>query len=236
MPSRRCSCLGYSPRCGIALRALTSAFVNFSRPARAGERSRTPGNRFSPILKLRAIDIAAVPIDDVPARFAEQVLYEEDFVITMRAGHPFALKPSPEHYCEMQHVVVSQTGDDHGILDDALAKLGLSRRVLLTVPTFVSALAAVAETDLIAAVPRRFLSIHRRQFGLEAAEPPIPLERSRIRAIATRASMMDAGLAWLFNLLAETVHHADIGPQELRRGAARHGPSNEKAATEMTEL
>ncbi len=167
-------------------------------------------------LETRAIDIAAVPIDDVPARFAEQVLYEEDFVIAMRAGHRFALKPSPEHYCEMQHVVVSQTGDDHGILDDALAKLGRSRRVVLTVPTFVSALAVVAETDLIAAVPRRFLSIHRRRFGLEAAESPIPLERSRIRAIATRASMMDAGLAWLFNVLVEAVHLAEIGPQELR--------------------
>jgi DNA-binding transcriptional LysR family regulator len=165
-------------------------------------------NAWQPVLanlETGAIDIAVVPVDDVPTRFVDQVLYEEDFVIAVRAGHPFAENPSLERYCEMQHVVVSQTGDDHGLLDIALAGSGLSRRVVLTVPTFVSALAVIAETDLVGAVPRRFLSTNLRRFKLEATEPPIPLERSRIRAIATKAAMMDAGLAWLFNALAEAV-------------------------------
>lgn len=57
-------------------------------------------------LETRAADIAVIPSDDIPARFHRQVLYEEDFVLAMRAGHPFAADPSLDRYCQMQHLVV----------------------------------------------------------------------------------------------------------------------------------
>ena len=92
-------------------------------------------------LEARAMDIAVIPSDHIPARFHACTLYEEDFVIAMRAGHPFADNPSLERYCEMQHLVVSFTGDRHGFVDEALAKRGYSRRIALTVPNFMFALA-----------------------------------------------------------------------------------------------
>ena len=57
-------------------------------------------------------------------------------------------------YAAASHVVVSMTGDPHGNVDVALAKLGRVRRVTATVPNFLLALAVVAQSDLIAAVPR----------------------------------------------------------------------------------
>ena len=36
------------------------------------------------------IDIAVAPLEDIPARFVARTIGEEDFVIAMRAGHPFA--------------------------------------------------------------------------------------------------------------------------------------------------
>src|SRR3712207_9285089 len=60
------------------------------------------------------LDIAVVPIDTVPARFVAQILYEESFVLAMRDGHPLAGDPSLDRYCEMQHLVVSLTGDQIG--------------------------------------------------------------------------------------------------------------------------
>ena len=62
-------------------------------------------------LEARAMDIAIIPSDDIPARFHQRLLYEEDFVVAMRAGHPFADAPTLERYCEMQHLVVSLSGD-----------------------------------------------------------------------------------------------------------------------------
>lgn len=152
-------------------------------------------------LEARAMDVAIVPSDDMPARFHGRLLFEEDFVLAMRAGHPFARAPTLDRYCEMQHLVVSLTGDAHGFVDRVLGEQGRTRRVALTVPNFMFALALVAETDLITALPRRFAARHARRFGVVRREAPLPLGRFRLTAIAPKVAMMDAGLAWLFDRL-----------------------------------
>ena len=143
-------------------------------------------------------------LDEIPARFVDRILYEEDFVIATRAEHPFADDPTLDRYCGMRHLVVSLTGDAHGFVDEALAKQGRSRRVALTVPNFMMALAVVAETDLITALPRRFVAMHAQRFGVVRTESPLSLPRFQIRAITPRVAMMDTGLTWLFELLAKT--------------------------------
>ena len=63
------------------------------------------------------------------------------------------------------------------------------------------ALALIAQTDLTATLPRRFAAMHAARFGVTSSEAPLPLSLFRIRAIAPRVAMMDAGLAWLFDAL-----------------------------------
>jgi DNA-binding transcriptional LysR family regulator len=162
-------------------------------------------------LEAGAMDIAIAPLNNVPARFVARTLYEEDFVVVARARHPFAMKPTLERFCRMRHLVVSLTGDAHGFVDTALESQGLARRVALTVPDFAMGLATVADTDLIAAMPRRFVTMHAARFGLVSREVPLRLRRYAIRAIATRAAMMDAGLAWLFAVLKEAVDGSERG-------------------------
>jgi DNA-binding transcriptional LysR family regulator len=154
-------------------------------------------------LEGRAVDIAIAPLDEIPARFFARTLYEEEFVIAMRVGHPFARDPTLARFCGMQHLVVSLTGDAFGFVDDILAKQGLSRRVALTVPNFMMALAIVAETDLIAAMPRRLVGMHAARLGVTSRETPLPLPSFQIRAVAPKVAMMDAGIAWLFEQLQE---------------------------------
>jgi DNA-binding transcriptional LysR family regulator len=152
-------------------------------------------------LEAGVMDIAVIPSDGIPARFHQRTLYEEDFVVAMRSGHPFAEAATLDRYCDMQHLVVSLTGDPHGFVDRILAEQGRSRRIALTVPNFMFALAVVAETDLIAALPRRFAAIHAARFGVLALDAPLPFGNFRLNAVASRAAMMDTGLAWLFNIL-----------------------------------
>lgn len=165
-------------------------------------------------LEAGEMDIAIAPMDNVPARFVTHTLCEEDFVVVTRARHPFAAKPTLERFCRMQHLVVSLTGDSHGFVDTALEAQGLSRRVALTVPDFTMGLMTVADTDLIAAMPRRFVRMHAPRFGLVSREVPLRLRKYAIRAIATKAAMMDLGLAWLFSVLRETV---DVSDRPRRR-------------------
>lgn len=155
-------------------------------------------------LETRTLDIAVIPSSEAPPRFEHRVLYEEDFVVAMRRGHPFSRSPTLARYCQMQHLVVSATGDTHGFVDQALAKHGRSRRVVLTVPNFMFALAMLADTDLICALPRRFAAMHARRFRVASVKPPLPLPRFKLSAVASRSALADAGLAWLFGLLGSS--------------------------------
>ncbi len=162
----------------------------------------------------RVIDVAVLPVERPPARFSAVPLFEEEFVIAMRAGHPFGKDPSLDNFCAMEHVVVSQQGDAHGFVDDALAELGRRRRIALTVPHFMFAMGVVAETDLISALPSRFVTMQSRRFGVESVASPLPtpIGQSRLFVVAPRAATMDAGISWLIDLLAEVTKRA---PQPL---------------------
>lgn len=155
-------------------------------------------------LDARAMDIAIIPSDDIPARFHHFALYDEDFVIATRDGHPFADRPNLDRYCTMQHLVVSLGGDPYGFVDEILAKQGRSRRVALTVPNFMFALAVIAETDLISALPRRFAAMHAARFGIRSLDAPLPLGSFTLNAVAPKAATMDDGLTWLFEVLENT--------------------------------
>lgn len=170
------------------------------------QHARLGGNPWEQALtdvEARVFDVAVLPLDDVPARFVGRTLYEEDFVIATRIGHPFADAPTLDNYCRMRHVVVSLTRDNQGFVDEVLATQGLSRRVALAVPNFMFSLALVAETDLIAALPRSLVAMYARRFGVTSSEAPLPLRSVPAQAVTTRSAMMDAGVAWFFDLIGK---------------------------------
>jgi DNA-binding transcriptional LysR family regulator len=156
-------------------------------------------------LERGAMDIAVAPIDRAPPRFVTRSLWEEDFVVVAQKRHPFAIKPTLQRFCEARHIVVSMTADPRGFVDDELARHGASRHVALTVPDFRAALATIAESDLIGAMPRRFVAMHAARFGVVAREMPLRLRKYSIRAVVPKVALMDEGLAWLFDELRAAV-------------------------------
>jgi DNA-binding transcriptional LysR family regulator len=152
-------------------------------------------------LEARLCDVIVLPLDEVPKRFAVRALYEEDFVVAARAGHPFFKSPSLDRFLEAPHLLVSETGDAAGIVDAALEKRGLSRRVGVTVPSFALALALLAENDLLCALPRRLVARNGARLGVAAAEVPLELPRYTLSAVAPSGAVADAGLAWLVDTL-----------------------------------
>ena len=168
-------------------------------------------------LEARDIDMAIVPSDDIPARFWRQLFYEEDFVIAVRQRHPLKRNPGLDRYCAAQHLVVSMSGDPPGFVDQALAKLGRTRRVALTVPNFMFALSVVSQTDLVCAVPRRFAAMHAAQFGVVTVEAPLALDPFKLNIVMPQAATMDAGIAWLAMLVQRT------GPRHLSRERSGRG-------------
>lgn len=157
------------------------------------------------LLDARELDIAVLPLDEVPARFAAQALFEERFRIGMRRGHKLGRAPTLARYAAAEHVLVSATGDPYGNIDEALDRLGRKRRVTLAVPTFMVALSVIAESDIVGAIPSSLLRTQADRFGLVTAPLPFELPVSFIHSIVPQAALSDAGIAWLVDVLATSI-------------------------------
>jgi DNA-binding transcriptional LysR family regulator len=156
-------------------------------------------------LDRRDVDLIIGPVDEIPARFESLALYDETFVVVGAAGHPWFQDPTLDGYCAARHVLVSATGDPFGLVDRHLAALGLRRRVALTAPSFVFALAAVASTDLLAALPGAMVARFAPALGLGVSPTPVEIELSLIAAVVPRSALRDPGVAWLMALIEREV-------------------------------
>ncbi|MET8009400.1 LysR family transcriptional regulator [Streptomyces sp. NPDC005271] len=103
-------------------------------------------------------------------------LLTDDNVGVVRRGHPLLDGPvTPERYAAADHLSASRRGLLHGPIDEALAGLGLRRRVVASVPTFAAALLLTANTDLVARTGRRLAAPHIERLRLTTFEIPLPL-------------------------------------------------------------
>ncbi|MCJ2124972.1 LysR family transcriptional regulator [Methylobacterium sp. J-077] len=104
-----------------------------------------------------------------------RLIFRDRFVGAVRTGHPLLTGPvTPVRYAACLHVVSSRKGASVGPVDDALRRLDLKRRIVVTVPGFPDALAIARRSDLIALVPRScFASADPLTEGLTPFELPV---------------------------------------------------------------
>lgn len=96
-----------------------------------------------------------------------QALFRDRFIGVVRKGHPLETvkKITPERYVNFGHIVASRRGRTHGPVDEALASLGLKRRIVAVVPSFPAALTVARASDLIALVPASLLGDQKHHQG-----------------------------------------------------------------------
>jgi len=141
-----------------------------------------------------------------------QALFRDHFVGAVRNGHPLLGKGklTPERYSAFGHVVVSRRGSAHGPVDDALSALGLTRQVVVVVPSFRAALAVASETDLVALVSSSFFNATQRHQGKSRTALvrsfPLPVRTEAITVSQMWHPRFDADPAhrWLRGLVLTT--------------------------------
>ncbi|MFF6835681.1 LysR family transcriptional regulator [Streptomyces sp. NPDC012438] len=101
---------------------------------------------------------------------------EACLVLAMRREHPLARAGAvtAQQYAAAEHVTVSRRGNFGNALDDALARLGLARRVVATAPTEAVALEFARGSDLLVTVPEATTRSAAATLGLVVS--PLPFE------------------------------------------------------------
>ena len=150
------------------------------------------------------LDLALGVFPEPPKRFGLQTLFEESFVCLARRDHPeLAAGISLDAYAAASHVLVTERGDAVGAVDEALARLGLERRIALTVPHVLVVPALLTRTDLLATVGRRVARHFAEAAPLSIFEVPASIPSWRLSMLWSRQRAGDLGLEWLRSVLAE---------------------------------
>lgn len=102
-----------------------------------------------------------------------------------------------EQYTQLSHVLISQDGDDSGVVDWTLAELGLKRRVAVVVPHFLIAPHIVARTDLILTTARSVARIFSDVLPVRLLAPPLELGRGTVSLVWHPRMHADAGHKWM---------------------------------------
>lgn len=144
------------------------------------------------------VDLALGFLWNLPDTICGERLYDDGFLVV---GRPEALPHAPrialDAYCAADHVLTSPGGDMSGIVDDQLAAMGRSRRIVLGLPAFLPALAAVAASGALLTLPARLAGTFAPRFGLVTAEPPLPVRRFSVSAFWHRRNDADPRTRWL---------------------------------------
>jgi len=140
----------------------------------------------------------------VPDRLHSQDLFEEQFACVVAEHHPAAKsrKLGIRQYSELRHVAVSTTIEPAlTFADVVLARHGLGRRVVLTVPHFLVAPFVVASSDLALTASERLLAPFVRHLRLELLRLPMKLESYKLTQVWAQRSQDDQGHAWLRGMI-----------------------------------
>lgn len=183
-------------------------------PALAGLRAAAPNTRLAVVeavplrmarqLEQGEIDLFFHTSVGAPPGLHRRVLFHERYVLAGRSGHPrLKRRPTLAQFCALEHVIVSPDGGGfHGVTDEALASLGLSRRVVLSVPHFLFVKSVVASTDLVALLPERLV---RDAPALRVVEPPLELPGYEMSMLWHERSHRDPAQRWLRDRIAASV-------------------------------
>jgi DNA-binding transcriptional LysR family regulator len=183
-------------------------------PALPGLRAAAPGTRLAiveavpPRIAKQAergeIDLGFHTSEEAPASLRRRVLFAERYVLAGRADHPrLKRRPTLAQFAKFEHAIVSPDGGGFaGVTDEALARTGLARRVVLSVPHFLFMISALASTDLVAMVPARLV---RDNPALRVVEAPVEVPGYEMAMLWHERSHRDPAHQWLRAHIADSV-------------------------------
>ena len=151
--------------------------------------------------RLQSIDLlvscAAVDI----AGFEKTALFTDTEAVVVRHGYPRASRLKVlDVFLRARHVAVVGAGLTEDPVDSWLRGKGLSRDIVLQVPSYLQALQVTAQGDVVAFVPRRLARSMARRFSLLVLPPPVEPGDYQEQLFYPRRTAQDPASIWIRKL------------------------------------
>jgi DNA-binding transcriptional LysR family regulator len=155
------------------------------------------------------LDLMVASRIPLPPGWMTRTLYREDWLVLARPDHPALKQWGLEAYLKADHALVSPRGGaTAGAVDEALERLGLQRRVVLSVAGISALPPALQDRMMLATVPRRWATQVAQRWSLKASEVPFHLPGYTVQMIWPGSIQRSAQHRWLRGQLFATVSSA----------------------------
>ncbi len=141
------------------------------------------------------LDLAVGFLPGLGAPVRRRALFRDPYLCLMRADHPIT-SLTKKKFAEASHALVSYRGG-HRVIEEALERAGLARKIALRVPHFTVVPMVLERTDLILTLPARVARVFERHGKLKALPPPVPIPPAEVAVHWHERFEGDQGNRWL---------------------------------------
>lgn len=193
----------------------------------------TPSDVTSHDVERGKVDIVVNRFDNVPQSFHQRVLWRDSFCCLMSKLHPAYVDNRAllsnidlKDYLAFKHVWVSKTGMGVGLgvnprqisklgwVDRALSDLGHKRTISLFTRHYQTAGVLIANSDLVATLPKKIAKLHAMNFDLFMFPPPFEIPEFELKMVWSPLLDQESAHMWFRSLIMETA--SNIGMKNMR--------------------
>jgi DNA-binding transcriptional LysR family regulator len=168
-------------------------------------------DRIEELMDDGTLDLALGVFPNAAKRFQTTLVCDDHFVCVARREHPaFGARLTLHGFVTAMHILVTERGDEHGVVDAALAQRGLARRIALTVPSVLAVRRLLLGSDMIATIGNRVAQTFAEDKRLAVAALPIEMPAWHLQLLQRRQSRPDAGIAWLSDQILQAASRAAV--------------------------
>ncbi|WP_424927589.1 LysR family transcriptional regulator [Amaricoccus tamworthensis] len=179
-------------------------------------------DRYVDTLEHGVVDLALMPTASMTGWIESRTVFYSSFSLIARKGHPglaaAGIGPGGmvplDLYCDLRHVMFSPEGRNSAVADLALARVGRSRNVVMTMPVFSGIYRSVAGSDLIALLPTALAERVAEAAGLDIFVPPVRVARAEIIMVWHRRYSSSPPHMWLRDQVMRVLQPLDEGPDQ----------------------
>ena len=151
----------------------------------------------SDALAAGALDLAMGFLPGLGPPVQRQALFRDPYLCLMRADHPtIGERLTKKLFLEASHALVTYRGG-HRVIEEALERAGIARRIALRVPHFTVVPMVLERTDLVLTLPARVARVFERRGKLKTLPPPMPIALAEVALHWHERFEADPGNRWL---------------------------------------
>jgi len=148
-----------------------------------------------------ALDLAVGFLPGLGAPVRRRALFRDPYLCLMRADHPIKAL-TKRKFQEASHALVTYRGG-HRVVEEALERAGLARRIALRLPHFTVVPMVLERTDLLCTLPARVARVFERRGRLKSLAPPMAIPPADVAVHWHERFEAEPGNRWLRELLIE---------------------------------